>query len=129
MISGDRSLSVGKRGAFWYTLEELHRHWDRIDVICPRAQGSAPSPFPNVFLHPSPHGLLRQSAWITKRGGELIAEHHHDVMTVQEYPPFYNGRGARMLSSTYRIPTVLEVHHIVGAPCAASVFEWVGRML
>ncbi len=36
MISGDRSLAEGKHGAFYNTLEELHKYWDRIDIICPK---------------------------------------------------------------------------------------------
>jgi len=57
MISGDRSILRGKKGAFWYTLEEFHKEWDRIDIICPRViQEMHPmegtSRFGNVFFHP-----------------------------------------------------------------------------
>lgn len=41
MISGDRSLAEGKRGAFYNTLEEFRKYWDRIDVICPKVQPSS----------------------------------------------------------------------------------------
>lgn len=142
MISGDRSILAGKRGAFWYTLEEFSKHWERIDVICPRAGGSfgqsevsRPNisdnsrPFPNVHFHPSPHSLWRQARWIVRRGKQLITEHHHDIMTVHEYPPFYNGIGARWLTRLTGVPHVLEIHHIVGYPRAASFSEWIGRML
>lgn len=50
-------------------------------------------------------------------------------MTVHEYPPFYNGIGARRLSRATGVPYVLEVHHIVGYPVAATFTEWVGRMM
>src|SRR3990167_6402673 len=89
MISGDRSILAGKRGAFWLTLEEFHKHWERIDVLCSRGAtrhelrdtsyglraarhengeileaGSskleARSFFGNVFFHSSPHSLWRQ---------------------------------------------------------------------
>jgi glycosyltransferase involved in cell wall biosynthesis len=50
-------------------------------------------------------------------------------MTVHEYPPFYNSRGARRLARTRGIPFALEVHHIVGAPQAASLAERIGRAL
>ena len=143
MISGDRSILQGKKGAFWYTLEEFSKHWERVDVICPRAGGEnskhqipkefqAPNSkglFGNVFFHPSPRSLLFQPKWIVKKGKELIKEHAHDVMSVHEYPPFYNGVGAEWLSRRMKIPYALEIHHIVGYPRASSFAESVGRVL
>ncbi len=131
MISGDRSLSQGKRGAFWYTLDVLREHFDRIDIICPRVSSasSATEPFSNVFLHPSPWPLLFQSRWIVRKGKELIREHHHQTMTVHEFPPFYNGWGAWRLSRKTKIPYALEIHHIVGFPEAASFAEGIGYAL
>lgn len=142
MVSGDRSILQGKKGAFWYTLEELCKHWDRIDVITPRAGGcglrvsgyenscnsklETRNPFPNVFFHASSRGLWYQAWWIFGKGKELIAAHYHEVMTVHEYPPFYNGLGARWLHKVTKIPYMTEVHHIVGYPQAASVQEWIG---
>jgi glycosyltransferase involved in cell wall biosynthesis len=141
MISGDRSLLRGQRGAFYYTLQELRKHWDRIDIICPRAAPSTQRPATvraskgeqsiprNVFFHPSPWRLLHQSLWIAERGRQLIAEHHHDVMTVHEYPPFYNGRGAVTLHRRTGVPFALEVHHIVGWPVAEGIAERIGYFL
>jgi len=156
MISGDRSILQSKQGAFWYTLQEMCKHWERIDVICPRVRpfdkaqdrdsvlrqssgqgfgirdsefGIRNSEFDNVFFHPSPWPLLLQPLWILRRGKVLVAEHRHDVMTVHEYPPFYNGIGARLLAKRTRLPYALEVHHIVGHPKAASLIEYVGRLL
>jgi len=130
MISGDRSVLSGKKGAFWYTLEALHRHFERIDVICPKAEGSGNDhPFETVWFHPSPHGLLGQTSWILEKGKELIAAHGHGVMTVHEYPPFYNGIGARRLHAATGVPFVLEVHHIVGHPVASSLSERIGSLL
>jgi glycosyltransferase involved in cell wall biosynthesis len=143
MISGDRGILQGRKGAFFYTLEEFHRHWERIDVICPRA-APQPSPrlrlagsgelpasslFGNVFFHPSPRSLFFQLPWIFKRGQQLIADYHHSVMTVHEYPPFYNGLGARWLSKVTGVPYALEIHHIVGYPWTASFRECIGRWL
>ena len=138
MISGDRSVLSGKRGAFAQMLEEFSKHWERIDVICPRSANPHPNPlsseeergrfFANVFFHPSPYSLWKQSSWIVQKGKELIAQHHHGVMTVHEYPPFYNGMGACHLHQATGVPYVLEVHHIVGWPRAASVTEWLGRI-
>lgn len=128
MISGDRSILQGKKGAFWYTLEELCKHWERIDVICPFACHER-TYFSNVYFHPCPRGLWYQPFWIKKKGKELIGEHHHDVMTVHDYPPFYNGIGAWWLHKKTGIPYALEIHHIVGYPCAASVSEFIGRLM
>ena len=135
MISGDRSILQGKKGAFFYTLEEMSKHWDRIDIIAPRSEEVESeklkvksSPFTNVFFHPSPYHLLRQSKWIVEKGKELIAEHYHDVMTAHEYPPFYNGIGACRLHQATGVSYALEVHHIVGWPQAGSCMEWIGRI-
>jgi glycosyltransferase involved in cell wall biosynthesis len=133
MISGDRSILQGKKGAFWYTLEELSKHVDRIDVITPKITSHqlsvVRSPFVNVFFHPSPHGLWHQPSWIRQKGKELIAQHHHDVMTIHDYPPFYNGMGGMRLSKETGVPAVQEIHHIVGYPVAASLVERIGRVM
>ena len=128
MISGDRSILQGKKGAFWYTLEVLSKHWDRIDVVVPKARGLHPDthPFGNVWFHPSPCRLWYQPWWILKKGGELFRAHHQDVMTVQEYPPFYNGLGTLWLHRATKVPYMVEIHHIVGYPRAASFQEWIG---
>lgn len=139
MISGDRSILRGKRSAFWYTLQEMRKHWDRIDIICPHAHCNSATGCRSsvevrdgggeVHFHPSPRGLWYQPFWILKRGKALVAEHHHDVMTVHDYPPFYNGMGARWLAKRTEIPFAVEIHHIVGYPRAASPSETIGRIL
>lgn len=133
MISGDRMLLSGKRGAFAEMLQEFRTHWDRIDIITPAGSGErladSTVPFDNVFVHPNPKGLWHQPGWITQKGSELIDAHGHAVMTVHEYPPFYNGTGARRLRRMKNIPMVLEIHHIVGWPRSASLSEFFGRWL
>ena len=130
MISGDRSMLQGKQGAFWYTLQELSKLWGRIDVICPRAQSLETRVFfGNVYFHPSPWGLLKQPTWIARKGKELVTTYKHSVMTVHEYPPFYNGIGAHRLWEKTKIPYALEIHHIVGHPTPASLTERIGYML
>jgi len=133
MISGDRSILRGKKGAFWYTLEEFHKEWDRIDIICPRViQEMHPmegtSRFGNVFFHPSPRGILFQKSWIQEKGMELLDEYHHDVITAHDYPPFFHGVGANHLSRRTGTPFAVEIHHIVGFPIAASLAEFFGRV-
>ncbi|MBP7114435.1 MAG: glycosyltransferase family 4 protein [Candidatus Peribacteraceae bacterium] len=131
MISGDRSVAAGKSGAFSETLKELHQHFERIDILCPRIQAEQQVRVVhgNVYLHPATGGLVSQPSYILQKGRELYNVHHHDVMTVHEYPPFYNGIGARWLKKATGIPAVLEIHHIIGWPKASSVTEFIGRVL
>lgn len=145
MVSGDRALASGRRGAFWQTLEELRKHWGRIDILCPHAACHAESveashgvalrraqsdtAFPNVFLHPSPHRLWYQSLWILRKGKDLSRQRKYAVMTVHDYPPFYNGLGAWMLHRVTGVPWIAEIHHVVGYPAAASFAEWIGRRM
>lgn len=130
MISGDRTLAEGKRGAFYNMLEEFHKYWDRVDIICPKtsrgatARGFEVEPlFGNVYIHSSPWPLVMQPCWILKKGRQLYREHKFDIITVHEYPPFYNGIGARLLWNKIRAPYVLEIHHIPGYPKAANLKE------
>jgi len=140
MISGDRSLAEGKRGAFYNTLEEFHKYWERIDIICPRSQNqkskfknqnynSKLKIFDNVYLHESPWSIWLQPFWILKKGREIYHEQKFDLMTVHEYPPFYNGIGARLLWNKIHVPYVLEIHHIPGYPRAADFKEWFYKKL
>ena len=140
MISGDRSVLQGKKGAFWYTLEELCKHFERVDVICPRVKNEQlkmnneqlrnnKELFENVFFHSCTLGLWYQPRWIVKKGRKLIKEHHHDTMTVHDYPPFYNGIGAKKLSRKTGIPYAVEIHHIVGYPRAGSITEFIGKWM
>ncbi len=128
MISGDRALTEGKRGAFYNTLEEFHKHWDRIDIICPKSntRNLPPQPlnlFGNVFIHPSPWPLIFQPLWILKKGKLIYKEQKFNLVTVHEYPPFYNGIGARLLWNKIKVPYILEIMHIPGHPKSGSFKE------
>ncbi len=130
MISGDTALATGKKGAFYNTVEELHKYWDRIDIICPSIGNKEPvSLFENVFFHPCPYSIILQPAWIYRKGIEIYNEQKFDVMTVQEYPPFYNGMGAMMLSRKINVPRIEEFHHIIGYPKSANVKEFFYKFL
>ena len=65
----------------------------------------------------------------SEKGKQLIDECCHDVVTVHDYPPFYNGLGAWFLWRAKRIPFVEEIHHIVGSPSASDAQEWIGRWM
>lgn len=131
MISGDRSLASGKKGAFYNTLEELHRHFDRIDIICPRVPVVRydMSVFGNVFVHPSPWPIVMQPLWILNHGRRIFEAHHHAFATVHEYAPFYNGLGARLLARGTALQYILEVMHVPGVPHASGVRERLYRWL
>jgi len=130
MITGDRSLAQGKRGAFYNTLEEFHKHWERIDIICPNVSGQRTTElFGNVVVHPSPWPLIFQPFWISKQGRRLFREQRFDIMTVHEYPPFYNGLGAWLLHRITGLPYMLEVMHVPGFPKAGNLKERFYRWL
>jgi len=131
MISGDRALASGKRGAFYNTVEELHKHFDRIDIICPKVPVHRYDMvlFGNVHVHPSPLPLFLQPLWIRFKGKQLIRAFHHELATVHEYPPFYNGIGARLLKSATGVRYVLEVMHVPGLPRTSGLKERFYRWL
>jgi len=129
MITGlgsAKDLASGKKGAFYSTLEEFHKYWDRIDIIAPRIknhESRTMNLFGNVFVHVSPWPLILHPFWFLKKGVEIYKEQKFDLMTVQEFPPFYNGIGARLLWHRIKVPYILEIMHIPGYPRAASFKE------
>ena len=132
MISGDRALVEGKHGAFYNTLEEFHKYWERVDIICPKVKGKnekVKSIFGNVYIHPSPWPLIFQLLWIMWVGRRIYRKNKFDLMTVHEYPPFYNGIGAMILHKILRIPYILEIHHIPGYPKSADKKEEIYKIL
>lgn len=133
MISGDRSIArLQSQSAFSLMLGEFHHHFERIDILCPRGIvdiREVRNLHGNVFVHVSDTGRFLQPLFIRSKGLELFRAHKHDVMTVHDYPPFLNGLGARILKRKTSIPMAMEIHHIVGWPVAASVSEFIGRML
>ncbi len=135
MITGlgsAENLVSGKQGAFYYTLQELHRYWDRIDIIAPRSSNVKEKSevfFGNVYVHVSPWPLILHPIFFLRKGFQLWKQHRFDLITVQEFPPFYNGIGARILHALTGVPYVLEIMHIPGLPHAASLKEIIYRWL
>lgn len=131
MISGDRALAAGKRGAFYNTLEELHKHFDRIDIICPRVpmRRYDMTVFGNVHVHPSPLPRVLQWLWIWYKGRQLFRHAPFAVFTCHEYAPFYNGLGAWLLNRATGVPYFLEIMHIPGLPRASGMRERFYRWL
>lgn len=132
MITGLGSaedLASDKKGAFYYTLEEFHKYWDRIDIIVPRVKNPVKNIFGNVFIHSSPWPLLFHPLFFVYKILKLHRKIKFDLMTVQEFPPFYNGIGAWIVSVFAKIPYVLEIHHIPGYPKAGSIKEKIYKLL
>lgn len=126
MISGHGALTIGQRGAFYNTLEEFHKYWDRIDIISPQAKNHQPTTdryFENVFMHSSPWPLIFQPWWILKKGQEIFKEQQFDLVTIHDYPPFYNGLGGWWLTKKIKTPYVSEIMHIPGLPRAGNPKE------
>lgn len=133
MVSGDRQVSIGEQGPFASMLREFSRHFERIDVLCPRPDKpvTVQEVFGNVHLHPAPCGRLRMVSYIARRGLELIREHRHALIVSHDYGWFYNGIGSARLSRASGVPYLSELHHIPGHPVAANARErfdrWVAQ--
>ncbi|KKW37608.1 MAG: hypothetical protein UY87_C0088G0004 [Candidatus Peribacteria bacterium GW2011_GWC2_54_8] len=62
MVTGDRSILEGRRGAFWHTLQGLRAYWERIDILCPRPRVAAGANGA-AFLRGRISVLLCKPAW------------------------------------------------------------------
>ncbi len=132
MITGRGSavaLASGKKGAFYNTLEEFHKYWERIDIIAPKVKNPVQNIFGNVFIHSSRWPILFHPVFFIRKALEIYKKYKFDLITVHEFPPFYNGIGARMLWNRIKVPYVLEIFHIPGYPKAASLKEKIYRLL
>ena len=128
-IGSAEDLASNKKGAFYYTLEEFHKYWDRIDIVVPRVKNPTKNLFGNVFIHSSPFLLFFHPLFFIYKILKLHREVKFDLMTVQEFPPFYNGIGAWIISVFTKVPYVLEIHHVPGYPKAGNTKERVYRWL
>lgn len=130
-LGGVEGLVSGKQGAFYNTLEEFHKYWGRIDIISPRTKNKRSGTqvfFGNVHVHVSPWPLLFHPAFFLRKGFQLWKQHRFDLMTVHEFPPFYNGIGAWILHWLTGMLYILEVMHIPGLPRAGSFKELLYRL-
>jgi len=131
-VSGDTALAQGKKGPFYYLLEEFSKYWERIDIICPRIknrESGIKNIFGNVFIHSSPWLIIFHPWFILKKGTEIYKKERFDIFGVHSYPPFYNDIGGRWLYNKIKTPYVLEIMHIVGYPKAANLKERVYKIL
>jgi len=129
IISGDTALAQGKKGPFYYMLEELSKYWERIDIICPKTQQTVFNVHNNVYIYSANKSKIFQPWFIFKKGLEIYKKEKFDLFTVHSYPPFYNDIGGRRLYNRTRIPYGLEVMHITGYPRAGNFKDWFYKIL
>ena len=130
MISGDNSIALGKKGTYYFMLEEFSKYWDRIDIICPGATKAEPAIIHNnVFIHPSTFPLFFHPFYIYKKGVELFREREYDIFTSHDFGWHYNGIGSWLLWRKTKVPYVSEIHHITGYPRCADFEEILRRLV
>ena len=133
MVSGDRQVAVGEQGPFFAMQREFSRHFERIDVLCPRPERpvTVRTLFEKVHLHPADCGRAGMASYIVRRGTELLREHGATLIVSHDYGWFYNGIGSARLSKASGVPYLSELHHVPGHPVAANLRErfdkWVAR--
>ena len=136
MISGDVRAAAGVKGEFYEMIRHFHPHWDRIDVVCPRAAGaSARTIFGRVHLHPAGcfvypdlRAKLTQSLASARVVKELFNSRPYDLMTVHEVPPFLVSWAAIRLARRRGISVVSEILHVEGHPLAPDLRHRLRRM-
>jgi len=131
MITGDRSLAQGKKGPFYYMLEEFSQYWERVDIICPRIKSQnlkVKNIFNNVFIHSSNFPLIFHPWFILKKGQEIFKQQKFDLFTVHSYPPFYNDIGGLWLYKKIKVPYISEIMHITGYPKSGNFKEWLYKI-
>lgn len=125
MLSGDRQTSIGEVGPFHALQREFSKHFERIDVLCPRP--SKPQTVhvvhDHVHLHTAPCGRAGMVSWLSKRGLELASETQPSLVISHDYGWFYNGFAAARISSVSGVPYLSEIHHVPGHPVAADLRE------
>lgn len=133
MVSGDRQVAVGEQGPFFAMQREFSRHFERIDVLCPRPERAVTvrTLFERVHLHPADCGRAGMVSYIVRRGAELLRENGATLIVSHDYGWFYNGIGSARLSRASGVPYLSELHHIPGHPVAANLRErldkWIAR--
>lgn len=131
MVSGDRQTTVGEIGPFHVMQAEFSKHFERIDVLCPRPDKpvTVRTIHDNVHFHPADCGRWAMARYIRKRGTELVSEGGHAVIVSHDYGWFYNGFGAAGISKATGVPYLSEIHHVPGYPRAADWRERFDRMV
>lgn len=125
MVSGDRQVTVGEQGPFHAMLREFSRHFERIDVLCPRPAGPVVvrTIYGHVHFHPAPCGRAGMARYLAREGTRLVRQEGHALIVSHDYGWFYNGLGSARISRRTGVPYLSELHHIPGHPVAADLRE------
>jgi len=131
MVSGDRQVVVGEKGPFWWMQREFSRHFERIDVLCPRPTREllVRTIHERVHFHPAEVPPGRSAGWISRAGEALVSEHGHALIVSHDYGWFRNGVGAARISARTGVPYLSEIHHVPGHPHATGWRERFDRSL
>lgn len=142
LITSDSSILAGKKSEFWYLLQELRLHWDRIDVICPRPDQSSEGSLPprdgsdfsakkrgEVYFHPYPNSWTGQSRWIVQMGQKLHEQYGFDLISVQVQFPFYGSAGARKLACKLSVPLVVDALRVAKYLGPVSGLDAIGQSI
>jgi glycosyltransferase involved in cell wall biosynthesis len=117
MLSGDASVAQGQEGAFSFMLSHFARHWERIDILTPHAQGAQPRTlYGSVHVHPSPYHRALQPWYVVQQGRRLLAERPYGLVVSHDFATYYNGWGALWLMRGRPEALVSEVYHVEGFP-------------
>jgi glycosyltransferase involved in cell wall biosynthesis len=125
MISSDRAVAAGRRGAFWNTLSGFHRFWDGIDIICPPLSDppAALRVFGNVTFHPLPRRRVPFALQVLREGSRLCRERRPDLIAVHSYGFQRLAIGGLLLARRTKVPLAVEVHHIEGHPRPSGLID------
>src|SRR3989338_6981243 len=113
-LGGAVDLASDKKGAFYYTLEEFQKYWDRIDIVVPRIKNPVKNFFGNVFIHSSPLPLFFHPLFFIYKILKLNREVKFDLMTVHESPLFKTGGGGLFVFFLAEIPAPQSRYKKVG---------------
>ena len=128
MLSGDTQLINGIKGPFQTTLEGLSHHWEHIDILCPPSQTKLRSFSSNSFLHSSTHGSFIHFFWSLYKASKLIKTHNYDLIVSHDYGLMQNALKAFIVSKSFNIKWIGEIHHIEGFPKLSGIKDLIYRL-
>lgn len=131
MVSGDRQTTVGEIGPFHFMQAEFSKHFERIDVLCPRPDKpvTVTAIHGNVHFHPADCGRRGMVGFIREKGIELVENLGHAAIVSHDYGWFYNGFGSAAIAKQTGKPYLSEIHHVPGHPRAADRREVFDRFV
>lgn len=129
-LSGDTTVSEGKKSSFYYTLEGISKYFNRYDVVCPKAKNSGDVQiFGNIFIHPSRYPKIFQPIFIVKKGLELTRKANYQLITSHNGGFYYNGIGALLLAYITKLDYVSNIFHVPGYPKCFTTMDYIMKII